>query len=334
MKFRSKVNLCIAILATSATALASAVSVSPAPDPQSLPTGAAIVSALKASELSNKVPKGTINPPLTATGLFWTSVNPATGNPSKPGCIINDAATTIPADISTSCSFGDTASSTVIALVGDSNANAWIPAFDTWGFVNHVKVVAVVHAACAPWDRPWLPKDKPIWGDITERKCSVWRASMFSKISSLAPKYVFPVGIATTDKQLIFPSQSAVVASMASMIKRIGSKKAVLIEPVPQFSLASAVLACVTAHSTNLNQCTVSKAAVSGSFMNQVVKTVATSQKVGVVSTQNLFCATLTCPIFVTISGKNYLLYEDGYHISHQYSQLIGAALPLKNFVK
>lgn len=314
--------------------VANAASVSPAPSTRGLPTSTEVTAAIKAAETQNKVPKGLITPPLTATGLFWTSINPSTGNPSKVGCIINDAAIAIPADVANNCAFGDTTSNVTIALVGDSNANAWIPAFDTWGYVNHVKVVAIVHAACAPWDRPWLPKDKPIWGDITERKCASWRASMLARVAGLSPKMIFPVGIASTDKQLVFPTQSQVQTSMVAMVKKFGSKNVALIEPVPQFSLASAVLSCITAHGSNLRTCSVPRSAVAANFMNKVVKSVSGTQGIPVVNTQNLFCGVNVCPIFATLGGKNYLIYEDGYHISHQYSQIIGSALPLKPIIK
>ena len=39
-------------------------------------------------------------------------------------------------------------------------------------------------------------------------------------------------------------------------------------------------------------------------------------------------------PLFVTLNAQNFLVYEDGYHISHQYAQIIGAALPLASHVK
>lgn len=334
MQIVRKFSVLVSALVVATAALANAASVSPAPSVQHLPSAVQIVAALKASEISNKTPKGIINPPLTAPGLFWTSVNAQTGIPNKVGCIINDAATDIPSDVSTSCAFGDTASATTIALVGDSNANAWIPAFDTWGYVNHVKVVAVVHAACAPWNRPWLPKDRPIWGDITERKCATWRSSMVTKINSLRATKVFAVGIATTDKQLVFPSQRTLEASMIEMVKKFGSSKTAFIEPVPQFSLASAVLSCVTAHGTNLRACSISRSEVTGSFMNRVIKSVAVSQKISVVATQNLFCGVTVCPIFSTIGGTNYLIYEDGYHISHQYSQIIGTSLAIRAALK
>ena len=299
-----------------------------------LPTLAQVTAAVQTGSNRDTIPTGSITPPLTATGLFWTSVNPDLRNASKPGCVINDAAVAIPADIGTSCAYGDPTSSTVIALVGDSNANAWIPGFDTWGYVNKVKVVAVVHAACAPWERPWLPKDKPMWGDITERKCAVWRNSMFSKIQALAPRMIFPVGIVAPDKKLVMPTKSALVSSISSMVTKFGASRVALLEPVPQFTLASSVLACISGHGTSLRQCELKRSAIAPNLMNDAVRTVATAKKVPFVSTLNLFCGTTTCPLFVNVSGQNYLVYEDGYHISHQYSQIVGAALPLKSLLK
>ena len=334
MKRASRVGLIVASLVLATSAVALAASVSPAPEVASLPTLSQVTSAVKAAESRDSIPAGAITPPLSATGLYWTSVNPSFTNPSRPGCVINDAATTIPANIGTTCAYGDTTSTTVIALVGDSNANAWIPGLDTWGYVNKVKVVAVVHAACAPWDRPWLPKDKPIWGDITERKCAVWRSSMINKIQALAPKLVLPVGIAATDKALAFPTKAQLVTELSSMITKLGGKKVALLEPVPQFSLASSVLACVSGHGTSLRQCVVTSSAVTSNVMNQAVKAAATSKSVPVIGTRSLFCGATYCPLFVSLGGKNYLVYEDGYHISHQYSQIVGAVLPLNSYVK
>lgn len=334
MLLRSRFALAMVVLAVLYASVAGATSVSPAPSLSKLPTTSAVVSAVKSAEGKVKVPSGAITPPLTSTGLYWTSVNPELTNPSKPGCVINDAATAIPASIGTACAYGDPTSSRVVALVGDSNANAWIPALDTWGFVNKVKVVAVVHAACAPWVRPWLPKDRPIWGEITERKCAVWRSSMASKVKALAPSLILPVGITATDKALAFPTSSELTAAITNMVKEFTASKVAFLEPVPQFPLASSVLACVSGHRTSLDQCAVKRSTVASNILNQVTRNVATRQKVPVVATLNLFCGTSLCPLFVTLNGQNYLVYEDGYHISHQYAQIIGKAIPLATHVK
>lgn len=325
---------CFAITTLGLTSVAAAASVSPRPSTATLPTAAQVTTAVQTGSNRDSIPSGSITPPLTATGLFWTSVNPGLSNASKPGCVINDAAVAIPANIETTCAYGDPTSTTVIALVGDSNANAWIPGFDTWGYVNKVKVVAVVHAACAPWERPWLPKDKPMWGDITERKCAVWRNSMFAKIQALAPKMIFPVGIVAPDKKLVMPSKTALESAISSMVTKFGASRVALLEPVPQFTLASSVLSCISGHGTSLRQCELKRSAIGPNLMNVSVRSVATARKVPFVPTLNLFCGTTTCPLFVNLSGQNYLVYEDGYHISHQYSQIIGAALPLKSLLK
>jgi hypothetical protein len=331
---RSRLVLAAGLFSLLGSAVAGALTVSPAPSLSKLPTTATVVRAVTAAEGKTKVPTGSITPPLTSTGLYWTSVNPGLSNPSKPGCVINDAATTIPAVIGTSCAYGDPTSTRVVALVGDSNANAWIPALDTWGYVNNVKVVAVVHAACAPWERPWLPKDRPIWGEITERKCAVWRRSMMSKVTALSPSLVIPVGITATDKSLKMPTTAELTTALTAMVTYFTPSKVALLEPVPQFTLASSVLACVSGHRTSLDQCEVRRSAVTSNALNQVFRQVATSKKVAVIPTLNLFCGPTRCPLFVTLNAQNYLVYEDGYHISHQYAQIIGAALPLASHVK
>ena len=46
------------------------------------------------------------------------------------------------------CSFGDLRSRRTMAVVGDSHANQWTPAFEAFAKANHWKIVLYAMAAC------------------------------------------------------------------------------------------------------------------------------------------------------------------------------------------
>jgi hypothetical protein len=83
------------------------------------------------------------------------------------------------------CSFGDKTSSKILALLGDSQANMWLPTIDQMGKKDHIKVVFYAMAACQmanldAWNR---------WTLAGSQRCSAFRTWAMSQISALKPTF-------------------------------------------------------------------------------------------------------------------------------------------------
>ncbi|EUA43771.1 putative acyltransferase 3 [Mycobacterium xenopi 3993] len=62
------------------------------------------------------------------------------------------------------CASGDTASATTVALVGDSDATMWAPAFQQVAAQRHWRLETLAKAACPPMN---LPIINPTFGGST-----------------------------------------------------------------------------------------------------------------------------------------------------------------------
>ncbi len=87
-------------------------------------------------------------------------------------------------DAKGACEFGDTQSSTTIALFGDSHAEHWLGALDRYGREHGVKVVAMVKGGCPVAEMPELmqPRLKRFY-----HECTRYREAMVQRIIAMRP---------------------------------------------------------------------------------------------------------------------------------------------------
>lgn len=81
------------------------------------------------------------------------------------------------------CGYGDPAGAATVALIGDSHAAAWSPAFDAVARATHVRLLVISKAACPLADisaYSWLAH-RP----FTE--CEVWRLALWDTLQRLHP---------------------------------------------------------------------------------------------------------------------------------------------------
>lgn len=316
------------LLVASVPTIANAVAQSE--PPKSIPSWTTLTAAVSASSQITRAPAtSTITPPPTSPGLWWRSINPADTSAARLGCNLQDATITVPSSPEIKCAYGDLNATRTLLLLGDSNATMWIPAFDTWGFQSHWKIITLTHAGCPPWLRPWFPGSKRLPGGVTVAGCETWRQAALKSAKSFKPLIVVPVGlaVATSSPNSVTQSQLTFALKNSLMeIKRAGLKP-VTLDPIPSFALASGPLDCLLSRRTSLTSCEVSTSSVGLSKLNTAYTTAARSTSVPLVPTRPLFCGPSKCPIIVQLGTTNYLVYQDGYHMSHQYSQILGAAL-------
>ena len=318
------VSLFVASLPIAANAVA------PSDPPKSIPSWTTLKAAVSASSQITRAPAAsTISPPPKSSELWWRSINPAITSAARFGCNLQDSTITVPSSPETKCAYGDLNASRTLLLTGDSNATMWIPAFDTWGFQSHWKVLTLTHAGCPPWKRPWLPGSKRLPGGVTVAGCETWRQAVLKSAKSFNPLIVVPVGlsVATTSPNSVTQTQLTVALKNAlTEIKRAGLKP-VTLDPMPSFPLASGPLDCLFTRSNSLTSCEVSTSSLGLSKLNTAYAAATRATSVPLTATRSMFCGPSKCPLLVKLGTTNYLVYQDGYHMTHQYSQILGTAL-------
>ena len=83
-----------------------------------------------------------------------------------------------------SCAFGDTNSSTVLALFGDSHAEHWLAGLDRVGRERGWKIVAMVRGGCPVAD---LGLDATLRGGRRDRECARHREATIRRIIAMRP---------------------------------------------------------------------------------------------------------------------------------------------------
>lgn len=222
------------------------------------------------------------------------------------------------------CAMGDTSSPTSIALVGDSNAAMWNPAFRQAAEDHHWRLEALSKAGCPMLDLPML---NPILGrEYSE--CEEWRTGIVSRLQAehpklvvlsmlrrYGPKYGWAVGF-TSYEQAWLDSLTRVVRQMRSTGAQV-----LVLGPIPD-PLAP-IPDCLSVHLDDATACAPARAkAVNAEGI--AAESAATKAGGGqYVDISDLFCTAERCPVIV---GKT-LVYLDQNHVTNQYSEALAPVM-------
>ena len=212
------------------------------------------------------------------------------------------------------CSFGDTKSSTVLALLGDSQANLWLPTFDAMGKQDHVRIVFYALASCQmasidTWNN---------WGLGPSQGCSAFRAWAMSQISILRPKYTVLAFYAdddhfTFDHTLIARADYGAALVQTLRTLKLSSNNVMMLGRIPLPRNDPKV--CVAIHPTNLQGCSTPRAAAVTAATEAMLKSTSKTAKVGYFDLMHYGCTAAVCP--PVINGT--IAYVDLYHYSMHY---------------
>lgn len=297
----------------------------------SIPSRSEVIAAVKISSEVFRKPQTSI-PALSNVWQSPASIDPLVNGLDRTGCSVNTKSSVVAEDFKTRCAYGDVNATTTILLIGDSNAAMWIPALDTFGFINHVKVIALTHGGCSPWSRPWMPQGAVFTADFTDGMCSSWRNSAFAKGLSINPQLVIPVGIDLMNPYMAPPTP--LESSIAKMVDKIGASRVLFIEPTPKFPSPTFLAGCITSRSNTLNVCEVQSAWLAINPVTSALNKVSAAKKIAILPTKAYFCGTKYCPIFIGLRGTQFLVYSDGFHVSQMYSQQLGKSLEISKYLR
>jgi peptidoglycan/LPS O-acetylase OafA/YrhL len=220
------------------------------------------------------------------------------------------------------CMYGDTHGKITVALVGDSHAAHWFPAFERLAKQRHWRLVPLTKFSCVFVDmRIWSPYLKR---EYTE--CAAWRENVIGRLVQLKPDLVvissnrwFPQ---VNDSDLDPGRQGD---AMARLIKRISAPVAIIVDtPRSEFD----VPACLAAHRDAIQACATSRAAAFTWRHLRREKEAARVSGATLVDMSAATCPADPCPPII----GNKLVYRDNHHLTATFAAslagVLGAALP------
>ncbi len=204
------------------------------------------------------------------------------------------------------CTYGDPHGALTVALVGDSHAAHWFPAFEVLAKRHGWRLVPFTKFSCAF-------VDLPIWSPYLKREyteCAAWRDNVVDRLAKLQPDLVviasdrwFPV-VADRDED---PKRQG--DAMARLIKRVPGEIAIMVDtPRSDYD----VPACLAMHRDAIERCTTSRADAFGWRNRRREKEAVKRTTATLVDMSDVICPTDPCP---PIIGKK-LVYRDHHHLT------------------
>ena len=224
------------------------------------------------------------------------------------------------------CATGDTASTTTVALVGDSQAAMWNPAFQQVAKQRHWRLETMGKGACPLMD---MSSTNPLRGRVDHYfHCAQWRAQILARLQAEQPRLVvvsvwrgYGVG---NDRLLGFASYEPAwihkLTRLVQQLRGIGASVLVL-GPIPDPH--SYVPICLSGHVDEATACSPPRStAVNQSGI--AAESAATEAGGGhYADLTQLFCSTVRCPVIV----GNSLVYMDWGHLTFEYSRLLAPVI-------
>ena len=242
----------------------------------------------------------------------------------KPAMLLNGCLSKFSEVRQPECATGDTASTTTVALVGDSNAAMWAPGFQQVAAQRRWRLEFLSKAGCPPIN---LPISNPhLHREYTE--CEQWRGQIITRLQVERPRlvvlsmwrhygtdYGFPSGFTSYD-----PAWIDSLTRLVQQLRGTGAKVLVL-GPIPDPH--SVVPICLSGHLDDATACSPPRS-VTVNEAGIAAETAATKAGGGEYADVTLlFCTAERCPVIV----GNTLVYFDENHVTIQYSHVLGPVL-------
>ncbi len=221
------------------------------------------------------------------------------------------------------CATGDTASTTTVALVGDSHAAMWAPAFQQVATQRRWRLETLGKAACPPMNLP----DRNTLRRLVEH-CEQWRDQTIARLRAEHPRLVVvsmwrgygPGYGSIPDFGSYDPAWIDSLARLVQQLRGTGAKVLVL-GPIP--APQSVVPICLSGHLDDATACSPPRStAVNESGI--AAESAATKAGGGqYADLTELFCTADRCPVIV----GNTLVYLDWTHLTVEYARALAPVI-------
>jgi peptidoglycan/LPS O-acetylase OafA/YrhL len=218
------------------------------------------------------------------------------------------------------CASGDTASPTTVALVGDSHAAMWDPAFEPLAEQRHWRLETLGKVTCPLMD---LPITSPYLGrEYTE--CVQWRNEILARLDKERPRLIVLSMSRRYGADFGFTSYDpAWMDSLTRLVSRLRATGAgvLVLGPIPD--PRTTVPTCLSGHLDDVSACTPNRpeAVNEAGIAAEAAATTAGGGQYADLTP--LFCTPEVCPLVV---GNN-LVYRDDNHVTIEYAQTLGPVI-------
>jgi peptidoglycan/LPS O-acetylase OafA/YrhL len=218
------------------------------------------------------------------------------------------------------CATGDTASTTTVALVGDSHAAMWSPAFQQVAAQRHWRLETLGKVACPLMNLPIT--SAYLRREYTE--CEQWRGQIIGRLQAEHPRLIVLSMSRRYGAEFGFTSYDpAWIDSMTRLVAQLrGTGAEVLVlGPIPDPH--PMVPTCLSAHLDDATACAPPRStAVSEAGIT--AETAAVKAGGGhYTDVTALFCTANRCPVII----GNTLVYRDDNHLTIEYTRVLGPAI-------
>ncbi|CAN5555841.1 hypothetical protein BH23CHL7_BH23CHL7_17700 [soil metagenome] len=214
------------------------------------------------------------------------------------------------------CVYGDKNGSFTIALIGDSHAGHFFPAFEAAAQQNGWRLLVMVKVSCTFTDL--RIENITLKREYTE--CAAWNEGVIAKLNAERPGMTVLV-----NQRVMFPldpadkTAAAKAAGVARMIARINGP-VVLLGDSPRSAFD--VPACLSANLADIRACaTARKRALSSHLV--IERKVAEGAGVPLIDLSGRICPEAPCPAVV----DNMIVYRDTHHLTATFARSLGPDL-------
>ncbi len=244
----------------------------------------------------------------------------ATAPADKPAVFVNGCVRSWREVGQNECASGDTTSPTTVALVGDSHAAMWQPAFQRVAEQRHWRLETLAKVTCPLQD---LRITSPYLGrEYTE--CEQWRGEVMARIQAERPRLVVLDMSRRYGADFGFTSYDpAWLDTLGRTVAALRATGATVLVLGPAADPRAPVPACLSAHLDDAGACapTRSTGFDSGGITAEQAATVAGGGHYADLT--DLFCAADRCPVIV----GNTLVFRDDNHVTTEYAQLLAPVM-------
>ncbi|CAN5254961.1 SGNH hydrolase domain-containing protein [soil metagenome] len=223
------------------------------------------------------------------------------------------------------CAMGVTASSTTVALVGDSHAAMWTPALQKVAEQRDWRLEMLAKGACPILDLVITNPLSRLAGHF--QHCAQWRAQIMARLQAEHPRLIvlslwrgYGTNESLTGYQSFGPAWLQALTDTVRQLRGTGAQVLVLgpvpdprfVVPICLSGYLDDVAACTPARSTAVDEAGIAAEAL------------ATDAGGGQYDdTHDLFCTAERCPVIV----GNTLVYLDANHLTLEYARLLAPAI-------
>lgn len=225
-----------------------------------------------------------------------------------------------------SCVYGDTESSTVIALVGDSHAAQWQPALREIAEQNGWRLETYTKSGC-------FFGATPVWLDLEDRpysSCNGWHDNVIDRLASATPDVVLTsvsgsYRAVAEGRPMSRPAADASLADgLARTWRALGKSGATVIVLVDTPFFGIDVPECVAENPDNLSACAVPRSeALSASAAPLQATALEQTPRVQVIDLNDYICPKERCAAVV----GNVLVMRDSHHLTATYVRSLAPRL-------